>query len=366
MITSSRALSAKNLNAYYERLAFDLNDGDGGRFLSGWQCDNPYASSLLAAVRHQSENVDYRQYRYFDEDEKLSTRILDLHLSLDGTRPQRVLCGSGSTSLLYAFATYVKRLGISTVHYIPPIYFTLATAFNTYGIRSVAVSRTQPFQKAFSLALPKRRRCVLLLTDPIWYTGTRYCKEAIEDIARWQKQTSSLVFVDGSLQYLPWDGIRRELTSALDPEHTFRLVCPCKQLSIHGYRFSYLLLPSAHERGMAWTYANVAGPAPADSIAFAREAITACADGQLSAHLVRDVVSRHKWLRERRLIESVISPDCGYFVFERVTHALPPGYSVMDARYFGLRGYAGYMKINLLSPSITLLCTEAHADGLRK
>ena len=94
--------------------------------------------------------------------------------------------------------------------------------------------------------------------------------------------------------------------------------------------------------------------------------IAACADGQLSAHLVRDVVSRHKWLRERRLIESVISPDCGYFVFERVTHALPPGYSVMDARYFGLRGYAGYMKINLLSPSITLLCTEAHADGLRK
>ena len=165
-----------------------------------------------------------------------------------------------------------------------------------------------------------------------------------------------MVFVDGSLQYLPWDGVLNENTAMLDPAFTFRLVCPSKQLSVHGYRFSYMLLPASHQRGMAWTYANIAGPASADSIVFAHEAITAMKNRKLPEALMQLVISRHAYLRKHKIIESEICPECGYFVFEKINVALPDGYSVMDGKYFDLKSYPHYMKINLLSPSINLLC----------
>ena len=43
------------------------------------------------------------------------------------------------------------------------------------------------------------------------------------------------------------------------------------------------------------------------------------------------------------------------FVFEKINVPLPEGYSIMDGKYFDLTSYSGYIKINLLSPSIHLL-----------
>lgn len=345
-----------NLNAYYEKLAFDLSDGDSGQFLSGWQCDNLYASDFLSAVKERSKHIDYRKYQYFDEDVELSEKICSVHTSFDDVHPQAVLCANGSTSLLYSFVTYLKKLGVNKVYYISPIYFTLHVAFELYGIKAISVSDKQSFEKDFLFDLPEEHSSVLFLTDPIWYTGTKYSSQAINEIANWQKRTSSLVFVDGSLQYLPWDGVLNENTAMLDPAFTFRLVCPSKQLSVHGYRFSYMLLPVTHQRGMAWTYANIAGPASADSIVFAHEAITAMKNRKLPEALMQVVISRHAYLRKHKIIESEICPECGYFVFEKINVALPDGYSVMDGKYFDLKSYPNYMKINLLSPSINLLC----------
>jgi histidinol-phosphate/aromatic aminotransferase/cobyric acid decarboxylase-like protein len=355
MKTSKQSNYTMKLNSYYEELAFDLNDGDSGNFLSGWQCENPYASDLLTRVKERSNHIDYRKYRYFDEDEKLPEKILSIHTSFDGVCPQKVLCATGSTSLLYAFVTYLKRRGVKTIYYVPPIYFTLHIAFELYQIQTISISEKQPFEKDFSLKLPEEDSCVLFLTDPIWYTGTKYSDETMREIAEWQKRNSSLVFVDGSLQYLHWNGVIGENTAMLDPAYTFRLVCPSKQLAIHGYRFSYILLPASHERGMAWTYANVAGPAPADSIIFAYEAMTAILDRNLPDKLMQAVFKRHRYLRIHNVIESEITPECGYFVFEKTKVSLPDGYSVMDGKYFGLRDYPGYIKINLLSPSINKL-----------
>ena len=355
MPISKQSNRTMRLNAYYEELAFDLNDGDQGHFLSGWQCENQCASDLLASVKERSNHIDYRKYQYFDEDEELTERIRIIHTSFDGVRPQGVLCAAGSTSLLYSFVTYLKRLGVNKIYYVPPIYFTLHIAYELYGIRSIPVSKQQPFEEEFLLGLPDENSCVLFLTDPIWYTGTKYSDEAMSEIAAWQKRTSSIVFVDGSLQYLPWSGVLRENTATLDPEYTFRLLCPSKQLSVHGYRFSYLLLPASHERGMAWTYANIAGPAPADSIIFAHEAMTAIADRKLPDRLMQVVSKRHKHFRTHNIIESEISPECGYFVFEKIKVPLPDGYSVINGRYFDLKNYSGYTKINLLSPSINIL-----------
>ncbi len=344
-----------NLNAYYENLAFDLNDGDGGNFISGWQCYNLYAVDFLTAVKERSKHIDYCKYQYFDEDIELSEKICCTHSLFDDVRPQAVLCANGSSALLYSFVTYLKKLKINKVFYISPIYFTLQVAFELYGIKSIPISDRQSFEKGFLFCLPEENSSVLFLTDPIWYTGTKYSEQVISEISKWQKRTSSIVFVDGSLQYLPWNGFLKENTSKLDPAYTFRLVCPSKQLSVHGYRFSYLLLPASHLRGMAWTYANIAGPTSADSIIFAHESIIAIRDRTLPDSLMQVVKRRHTFLRKHNIIESDISPECGYFVFEKINVPLPEGYSIMDGKYFDLTSYSGYIKINLLSPSIHLL-----------
>lgn len=347
--------ATKKLNALYEELAFELDDGNQGHFLSGWQCENPYVSDLLASVKERANYIDHRCYTYFDEDEGLANKIREIHTSLDGVPPQSILCTAGSTALLYAFVTYLKRIGVKKVCYIPPLYFTLHIAFELYGICARPISNQHPFEEGFSIKLPKESHSVLFLTDPVWYTGTKYSVDVIKEIAEWQERTSSLVFVDGSLQYLPWNGVVSEHTSQLPPSHTFRLVCPSKQLSIHGYRFSYLLLPSSHERSMAWTYANIAGPAPADSIAFAHEAMIAVADRIIPNKLMQLAVQRHSYLRTQKLIESDLTPQCGYFVFERIHAPLPQQYPVVDGKYFSLSSYPCHIKINLLSPSLRIL-----------
>jgi aspartate/methionine/tyrosine aminotransferase len=355
MSGSDQSKQAKKQNTLYEELAFELDDGDQGHFLSGWQCDNPCVSEFLSAIKERANHIDYRKYRYFDEDDELSSTIRKIHASFDGVCPQGVLCASGSTLLLYSFVTYLKRIGISRVHYIPPIYFTLHMAFELYGINASPVSAQQPFEKGFSMTLPEEAGSVIFLTDPIWYTGTQYSSDIIEEIVAWQKRNSSLVFVDGSLQYLPWNGIVHENTAKLDPSYTFRLVCPSKQLAVHGYRFSYLLLPSSHERSMAWTYANIAGSAAADSIAFAHEAVAAVLDRSIPDNLIKIATNRHKYLRKSGIIESDICPVCGYFVFEKINVALPEGYVMLDGKYFSLSNYLGHTKINLLSPSLKIL-----------
>ena len=106
---------------------------------------------------------------------------------------------------------------------------------------------------------------------------------------------------------------------------------------------------------MAWTYANIAGPTSADSIIFAHESIIAIRDRTLPDSLMQVVKRRHTFLRKHNIIESDISPECGYFVFEKINVPLPEGYSIMDGKYFDLTSYSGYIKINLLSPSIHLL-----------
>ena len=348
-------MGSPDLNSHYQKLAFELNDGDKGHFLSGWQCDNPFIDELLAAVRSLTASIDYRRYAYFDDDEGLVDAIKDLHKGLDSRAPEQVLCGSGATALLFAFATYLRRRNVTSVYYVPPMYFTLHAALDRYGIKAIPVSAAQPYEPSFSLDLPTEQGAVLILTDPIWYAGKSVPLDAIVEIAAWQERTESVIFVDGSLQYMSWNGGACEHTALLDPAATFRLVCPSKQLSIHGYRFAYVLGPSLSNDDLAWTYANINGPASADSIAFAHLAIPAIARGDIRRQTAAFVSERHQRLRERKIIESTIAPDCGYFVFEKVNAPLPPQYTIVDGRYFEQANYPGYMKVNLLSPSINLI-----------
>lgn len=233
----------------YEQLAYDLDDGDAGHFLSGWQCVNEVGSEFLKAVLLRMEKIDRTKYIYFDEDESIVNSLRSLHEKKDGIRPQAILCGSGATVLLYSFVTYLQKLGIEEVLYLPPIYFTLHTAFERYGIRSTAVANRYEFEDDFKIELPAKKT-VLFLADPIWFAGVSMGAHIINEISDWQRDTGSLVFVDGSTQYMKWNGSQHETSANLVPESTFRLISPTKQLACHGYRFSYIIMPSEHSRSL--------------------------------------------------------------------------------------------------------------------
>lgn len=343
------------LNAKFERLAFDLGDGDDGEFISGWQCHNPHAGPLLESVKQHANHIDHTRYSYFDAHANLTENILDHHTTLDKRRPEAVLCGCGTTALLFTWAAHLHSMGVSKVYYVPPLYITLHTALDRFGIRAVPVADRQPYEPGFCLDLPDDPGCTLLLTDPVWFSGTAVAEHWIDAVGRWQLENSSTVFVDGSLQYLPWSGPRHEMTATLLPELTVRLVCPSKQLCTHGYRFSYMLAPSRLIRGLAWTYTNIFGPAPADSIAFAHAAIEAVAAGEIPRVLMKTASARFADLVRTGAIETSLNPNCGYFVFAHIAAALPSGYVQIDGSYFYQAAYPGYAKINLLSPSIGLL-----------
>lgn len=350
----------ETLNAFYERLAFDLDDGNQGHFLSGWQCENSFSEDLLSAIRERASRIDHTKYSYFDDNDDLPSMISALHTGFGESEPQTVLCGCGSSALISAFVTYLRRRGVRKVYYVPPLYFTFLTGLEGYGIEAQPVSGKQPYEGDCSLELPTTEGSVLLLSDPVWYAGTPLSADLLDVIADWQRTTRSLVFVDGSLQYLPWNGEITERTSLLDPSLTFRLICPSKQLSIHGYRFAYLLLPASEERALAWSYANTVGPAGADSIAFAYESISAIGHRNIPRKLMALASGRYNSFITTGIITSSIVPSCGYFVFGRITRPLPENYTVIDGSYFGQNNFSGYMKINLLSPSIHLIASESN------
>jgi histidinol-phosphate/aromatic aminotransferase/cobyric acid decarboxylase-like protein len=364
MFSYDQLARTDDLNRHYERLAFELGDGDKGNFLSGWQCGNPFADELFEAVKDRCSAIDYSRYRYFDDEPLLCEGIKALHLQRDGYMPPAVFCGSGSTSLLYGFVSLLKKRGIGRIHYVPPMYFTLHIAFDRFGIETIPVSESQPFEPDFTVILPEEGPSVLFLTDPVWYAGAPIAAEGIQKIAAWQRRTESLVFVDGSLQYMPWSDEKAvELSAAFDPDRTFRLICPSKQLATHGYRFAYVLLPNAFAQEYAWVYTNIYGPVNADSIAFAYEAVVAMRGGTITSKLMTLARTRHRCLRSSGAIESSFEPSCGYFVFEQVNVKLPDAYLKVDGRYFDQNKYPTYIKLNLLSPSIAIL-DSAPADAV--
>jgi len=342
------------LNQCYESLAFDLDDGDKGNFFGGWQCNSPYTEPLFTRVRERTVHVDYGKYTYFDDELELSTKITAVHAAFDGTPPEYVFCGSGSTSLLYGMAAYLNRIGVREVYFLPPMYFTLRIAFDGFGIATIPVSERQSFETGFQMRLPEKKS-VLILIDPIWYIGCPVPARVIDEIKIWQQKTGSMVMVDGSLQYMDWAHSRFETTARLDPSLTFRLICPSKQLASHGYRFSYVLVPLSQKQKFAWTYTNIYGSANADSVAFGHEAIAAIADRTIPDQLMQLVGERHRVLRKRKVIESLFQPSSGYFVFEKINLPLPKGYIKVGGKYFDQENYPDYSKINLLSPSISIL-----------
>jgi histidinol-phosphate/aromatic aminotransferase/cobyric acid decarboxylase-like protein len=181
-------------------------DGDAGRFLSGWQCENPYTEQIRHLVDNQISQIDRGQYLYLDGDAGLKDGLQRFHKSVDGTTPDSLFCGAGATPILFTFCAWLRHHDIREIYYIPPLYFSLHFALKLFDIRARAISGRHAFETGFSYNLPTETTA-LLFADPIWYAGIPLPLDLIESLVDWQSRTGSIVFVDGSFQYAKWGGV---------------------------------------------------------------------------------------------------------------------------------------------------------------
>jgi len=329
-------------------------DGEQGRFLSGWQCDHPWSMDLRDAVTAERAALPDQDYLYLEHDELVRDGLLSFHRRFDGSTPSAVVPAEGGSGLIFTVCAWLSERGVKEVYYLAPLYFSAAHAFGLLGMRARAISGRQPFEKGFTFNLPEQTT-VLFLTDPIWYAGLTIDAALIEQIAHWQRRTQSYVVVDGSFQYMRWDGSTNEATARLDPLRTIRILCPTKTMALHGYRFAYALLPADIRSSFVHLHSTLYASASAESIAFARVAVREMQTRALTRKLVLFIAERHRRLRTAGKIAADWNADSGYFVFEQL---LVPGIDIkplMDGSYFGQKRYPDYRRINLLSPSLSLL-----------
>jgi aspartate/methionine/tyrosine aminotransferase len=252
----------------------------------------------------------------------------------------------GSSALIATFCMWLMLAGATEVHYLPPIYYKFAFLFQRFGIRPLPVSDAHAFQPELDLRLPERRT-VLVLTDPVWYAGRRVPRAVIDEIRRWQERTGSLVFVDGSFQYMRWDGGRSERSSTLVGEQTLRMVSPTKYLSLHGYRCAYLLVPSALRDELADLHLNVHGDVPLSDRLFSHrvcDVMASAGNGELVARM-RGAYAR---LVESGALGEHLEVETGYFAFGRIRRR-HEDFLCLYAPSFELDGHRDYVRVNLLN-----------------
>lgn len=350
-ISLDAALSVLNAHAALEKVH---EDGGAGDFLSGWQCENPWAQVIDEAVSTVRLGLTGSRYYYLEDDELSFELINDLHLEWDEICPPALVPSMGSTPMLFAFCAYLRTIGIEEVFYVPPLYFSLHAALRLVGLRSRPITAKHGFEQDFEPDLPSER-CVLMLCDPVWYAGVPLPAAFIERLRKWQADTGSLIFVDGSFQYMGWNGSTRELTSTLDPSATVRLICPTKALAAHGYRFAYAIVPASMRMDLAHVHTRMHGSSSVDSIAIARVAPRLVRERAITTGLMRRAAESHRRLRADGKIFAPWDPCAGYFSFEILPRRKGDETLLMGQEYFEQAKFPDYVRINLLSPSLPLL-----------
>ncbi|MFD5461582.1 aminotransferase class I/II-fold pyridoxal phosphate-dependent enzyme [Kitasatospora sp. NPDC127059] len=332
----------------------------GGRlFVSDYNGGHPFVADYLGPLADTPpfRLGDVTRYSAIDEDRALRSKIARMHGSWDEVEygPGQVIPTGGSSSALATFCTWLHLNGTRRVHYLPPVYYKFAYFFRKFGIEPVRVSEQHAHEHGFAPELPQERT-VLLLTDPLWYAGQPVPAEVLKRIGQWQRATGSLVFVDGTFQYLRWDGSRREKSATLPAELTLRLVCPTKYLSIHGYRCAHLLVPEGLRDSLAELHINLHGDVTVADRLFAHRAADLMLDGEGNRRLVDHIRANHRRLLEGGALRAGTPMETGYFLF---AHPAAPAERLLalDQRHFELTGHDGFVRINLLN--------EPALEGLR-
>lgn len=324
-------------------------------FVSHWDIDNPLLAALSErlAARRLADGKDVGRYQYFDDNTVLPRRIVSLHRNWEGIdiEPGRLLLGDGGSALITTFLLWAKAKGLRTLHYVPPIYYTFHKLAALIGIRLSPVSGMHGFQEGFDPRLPPSGGLVYV-ADPMWYVGRRHAPETYAKLRAWQEETGGTVFVDGSFQFMQWEGTRAERCVVLLPEQTFRLVSPTKAMALHALRFAYLACPGSAERDeLNLIYEDSHGPS---SLAHQRlaEDVMGLFDGEPgNAHLMAYARRQFLRLQGSGALRGWVTPECCNFAFVDIREP-GPEWLGLSSEHFEIRGYEGYMRVNLLNDRI--------------
>lgn len=317
-------------------------------FLSGWDVKNPFAHDYLGPLFQDEANAAATSYQSYTSDEPLRESLRAMHRRFDGhdPGPAAFLPGDGSTGLIATVFTWLFRERQRRVHYVPTMHDTFYYFFELFGMDVRRAAGRHPFEPGFALDLPDERT-VLFVSDPTWYVGQALTGERVDEIREWQARTGSLVFVDGTWQYLQWGESRRERTASLDPELTIRLVGPTKFLALNGHRFSYLITPPRLFPALADVHENLHGSTSVPNLAFARRAIEVMNAPAHNRALTDHVRGIYHTLVARGALETAVTPDCGLYCFARVRADLDR-FLVMGGEYYEIDGYRDHVRVNLV------------------
>ncbi|MBL4692766.1 MAG: hypothetical protein JKY92_05500 [Magnetovibrio sp.] len=239
---------------------------------------------------------------------------------------------------------------VKEIFYLPPLYYNFYYFGDLLGFRLRPVAKVHPFENDFELSLPNKKT-VLIVCDPVWYAGTVVPEWVYEHLKVWQEKTGSTIFIDGSFQYMRWDETIAEPASKLDPNLTYRLICPTKALAIHGFRFSYMLVPEQERDALRYIYANSHGPGSVHGLRFAYCAMKHLSSREGNRKLLNYIVKIFDSMCSNDMFTEVIMRNSGYFVFGKLNHEkINKSYLSMDGEFFEQSRYPDYSRVNILSP----------------
>lgn len=335
---------------HHEELNLQRRRSGTKLFISDYDGGHPFVKSYLGCLATSSplQLGDITRYAGIDQDYGLQAKIAEFHRRYDDVEyaPEQIIPGGGSSSFLATLCTWLMISGHTRIHYLPPLYYKFAYFFQHYRIEAIPVSEYHAFQPELDLQLPNQNT-VLIVSDPVWYGGRRIPGPVLDEISRWQLDTESLVFIDGTFQYMRWDGEMREVSATLPMDRTLRMISPTKYLSLHGYRCAYLLTPPQLHAQLDKLHINLHGDVPVSDRLFAHRAIDVMLDTGNGA-LIQHIQHNYKHLVDGHALDAAMDIETGFFLFAR-THAPRQRFIAMDQQYFELAGYPGYVRINLLN-----------------
>lgn len=328
-------------------------------FLSEWLFDKKIHQYTFFEKNpfRVSPNVPI-QYAFPDTNRELNTGIERFHIEEGLSQGSfTVFIGEGSTPMIATIVLLAQKMNFSKIYSIFPLYFTIHKMCDVLDMDIIACNDDFGCFNSVNLNLPKKKS-FLFITDPIWSIGKHNCSEVFNQLAKWQRKTNSIIFVDGSFSYMDWrTSDKREPSVDLDPNLTLRLVCPTKTLCLHGLRFSYLLCPNDFAKEVA-------------RISIANTG-SSCYFGHLQRKRIFDkmiekkpnpvglfAADRYQKI-ERCFFKNNIKhivPDCGFFMFANLDDILKK--KKLRDKYYWLNNtaidvlnpkYNGYAKINLIA-----------------
>jgi histidinol-phosphate/aromatic aminotransferase/cobyric acid decarboxylase-like protein len=351
---SNDAAALRSVLEAHDRVGYELDKGDGRIFLSGWNGNHPFVSDMLGDLseRFLSASDRLTEYSHMDEDPDLAERLSELHSTYgEGMiESSRFVPGAGSSAFLASLLQYARRLGFHEMCYLPPVYYNAVYWMQELGFRIVRVAATAPLSADVELTLPARRTC-LWLTDPLWFAGSPLASSYIDQVASWQQASGSTVIVDGTFAYMDWGGPQPARAAQLDPDRTFRLVCPTKALALHGFRFAYAIVPQAEATTFIEFHGRLHGASSLIDRMFAHRAVDVLQSSLPARTLWPYVSDRYVRLAATDVIGRHVPPTSGYFMFGEVQRANEKAVA-LDSACYEAASHEGYVRVNLIDDAV--------------